>query len=87
MRWPIYIALLLAACFVFSVGYKFQSDCYEIYAPDRTTEKILLNKCTGETWMLVHTPAVGGKEGEKDGFTFRWYQLSRDYGGEVLLTK
>lgn len=52
--------------------------CYDVVMPPRggqssiitPVDSILLNRCTGETWLLVKTPT--GKQG---GFSYRWFSV------------
>jgi hypothetical protein len=52
--------------------------CYDVVMPPRggqssiitPVDSILLNRCTGETWLLVKTPTA--KQG---GFSYRWFSV------------
>lgn len=43
---------------------------------------ILLNRCTGDTWMLVRTGIKQGKGAEE--FTYRWYPVAIGSGEATL---
>ena len=63
--------------------------CWEVLAPTQgiaPTAAIKINKCTGETWMLVRTLL---SEAEAPGihstYTFRWRRLMQDDTGEAVI--
>lgn len=78
-RWPIYAAFLIAAYIAVNIADALKAKCYEINPPETETRQILLNKCTGDTWLLVKTNLADDKGKDTDSFTFRWYALARDY--------
>jgi hypothetical protein len=45
---------------------------------------ILLNRCTGDTWLLVKTSV--GKPGKSDDYVYRWYPISTG-SSEVVLSR
>ena len=63
-------------------------QCFEVTMAPRTggagfstdpSNSILLNRCTGETWLMVETSA--GKTGQ---FVFRWYPITTGSSEAVL---
>jgi hypothetical protein len=63
-------------------------QCFDIVMPPRggqsiianAGDSILLNRCTGDTWLLVKTSA--GKTG--NNFVYRWYPLKTGSDEAVL---
>ena len=56
-----------------------QAHCFDIIAPRNTAQpdgSILLNRCTGQTWLLSRNARRGGVLG------YRWSLLVAD-GGEI----
>ena len=79
MRWFILIVpFLLAGCFEENKpDTQTKTECFQIL-PESRTRQIMLNKCSGETWMLVYTTLMdNGKETGK--FTYRWMPLTVSY--------
>ena len=65
---------------------KKQIDCFEVIPESKTLRPIMVNKCTGETWMLVYTSFVDEKGNKTGTFTYRWSPLSSKNYGEPELS-
>jgi hypothetical protein len=63
--------------------------CWEVLAPQPGTAPaaaLKLNKCTGETWLLVRTRLSQANAPDIDStYTFRWQRLMQDDAGEAVL--
>jgi hypothetical protein len=54
--------------------------CYDVVGIDDAgtgLSPILINKCTGETWVALRAPYPKDKDGSDGGFSWRWYRLER----------
>lgn len=63
------------------------SSCYELSAAtsQQPGMPILLDRCTGNSWLLVRTP-LGDDAG--GSFTYRWLSLAKlDYETPILVQK
>ncbi len=64
-----------------------QVPCFDIILTGANTpppSPILLNKCTGETWMVLHSDVnLGDKE---KGRSYSWYKMER-YAVENVAAK
>ena len=70
MRWILFLLpFLLAGCLESKV------DCFTIVPETRTLRPIILDKCTGKTWMLVYVTLVDDKGKETGKFTYRWFNI------------
>jgi len=61
--------------------------CYTTAAaPNAASGVLLVNSCTGDTWVLVHTVIEDRKPGVKGAvYAYRWYKVTRmDYVEGVL---
>jgi len=65
------------------------TQCWEVLAPPQAiapASALKINKCTGETWLLVRTRLSDAKAPDVDGtYTFRWRRLMQDDTGEAVL--
>jgi hypothetical protein len=97
MRGFVAIGLLMASC-VTAAAQKSDFEgkpapCFEVTMAPRagggagfSTDpafSILLNRCTGDTWMLVRTTISKGK-GTAGEFAYRWYPVSVGSGEATL---
>jgi hypothetical protein len=66
-------------------------QCFEVLMAPRggtnvlstdPASSILLNKCTGDTWMLVRTTV--SKPGKPEEFAYRWYPISAGSSEAVI---
>ncbi len=74
--WLLNIGLIVFILVLVNFTDQFRSSCYEIFPAEGDTRQIMLNKCEGKSWMLVHAP-IGDESGKKtDKFTYIWMQLS-----------
>jgi hypothetical protein len=69
-------ALVLASCVVAPARAQeaVKGPCFELTPPVAQTERslpFLINRCTGETWMLVRVPVR-----DSDFVTYEWQPLS-----------
>jgi len=54
------------------------AKCFEISRTNVLVDPsnpILINKCTGDTWMLVKSEIVDVNGHSTDSFTYRWFKL------------
>jgi hypothetical protein len=61
--------------------------CWEVVPSGQGTLPTVflkVNKCTGETWVLIRTPV---KADNPQAFTWRWFPLSNDSQGEPILNR
>ncbi len=80
------ILFLLTGCLEDKESKQAKDLCFEIYPAEKFSGQIMLNKCTGESWMLVTTTLMDN--GKKTGaFTYRWYPLSSSNYGEPEMTR
>lgn len=80
----------LAALFVATYGidkYGANSDCYEIIPPQGRLDTMLLDKCKGQTFLLVKEEKDTDEDGKMDGFSFRWTSMRYNSDGEVFWEK
>ncbi len=63
--------------------------CWEVLAPTQgiaPAAAIRINKCTGETWMLVRTLLSEAQTPNiHSTYTFRWRRLMQDDTGEAVI--
>lgn len=62
-------------------------QCYTVVAPAQGVDPestILVNGCTGATWLLVRTPVLDVKGKPTKTFTFTWHPLPIDTDVPVL---
>jgi hypothetical protein len=79
MRRSIAVAVLWLAVLASAQGQEIKGECFQIVSPVAGTSPssfLLLNKCSGATWMLVRVLESEGKPGKADYFTFKWLPLS-----------
>jgi hypothetical protein len=90
MRGIVAIGFLIATCTIaaaqksdFEGKPGLPSPCFEVLMAPRggtnvlstdPASSILLNRCTGDTWMLVRTTV--SKSGKPEEYTYRWYPIS-----------
>ncbi len=58
-----------------------KGECFQVVSPVAGTSPasfLLLNKCSGATWMLVRVLELEGKPGKADYFTYKWLPLSTE---------
>ncbi len=56
------------------------APCWEIVAPVHGTEPpamVMINKCTGETWLLAKVLTRESKPNVMDTYVYRWRSLSK----------
>lgn len=88
MRWGlILLPLLLAGCLddeLKTAGS--QSHCYDIVpiADGPPGSPLLINKCSGETWMLLRTVHPKEKDEKIASYTYRWH-LVASFGDENVI--
>jgi len=73
-------AAMLAGCIPQQLSE--QAECFFIAAStsQQPYAPILLNQCTGESWLLVKTVLAEAKEpGESNTFTYRWMPISKSF--------
>lgn len=51
-------------------------ECFEVIEQSKTPRPLMVNKCTGDTWILVYTTLAEKQEGQPETFTYRWYPLT-----------
>lgn len=55
-------------------------QCYEVIEMQEVRlSPMLLNKCTGETWITATTQLYDEK-GKESGITYRWWRLDKYLG-------
>lgn len=75
--------LLLAGLFaivVGSVAYSANTNCYEVIPPQGLMQQIFLDKCSGNTWVLVRADLEDNNPKE---FTHRWAPINFTDGEAV----
>jgi hypothetical protein len=77
------IILLLSLCLP-SCKFDFEDKtptlemCYDIViGRNSANESILINKCTGETWMMLRETAPKEKDELTPSYTNRWYKINK----------
>ena len=63
------------------------AQCWEVISPTidgAPNSPILLNRCTGQTWIIVRRLLDGEPNGS---FTYQWEGLYRTDGPPVLVTR
>jgi hypothetical protein len=45
---------------------------------------ILLNKCTGQTWVLTTTTLLDANSQQTNSYAFRWFPLAANTGEAVI---
>ncbi len=60
------------------------TECFEMMPEDSTTMPIMVNKCTGETWMLNRMSFIDENGKRTGGFTFKWNLLATNAEEPVL---
>jgi hypothetical protein len=72
------VAIVLGlVSFAPALGQAAKEDCFQIVSPipgNAQANLIMLNRCSGASWMLVRSPTVS-KTNPLD-FTYRWMPLS-----------
>lgn len=58
--------------------------CYEIFNEKRSSSSVLLNKCTGESWLMTEVVVQKGTKDSKAIFTYRWSPISKEYAESHL---
>ena len=61
--------------------------CFEVYEPSQAaqiSQPILLNRCTGTSWVLVREPLADQKGNPTRSFTYEWHGLSVSNDTPVL---
>lgn len=88
-HWPLLLLILplLTACPWDEKPALPQVPCYEIAPASKFKDEILLDKCTGISWLLVRTTLVDAKGKETGAFTYRWYPITRETYGEPEMTR
>ena len=79
MRRSIAVAVLWLAFLASAHGLEIKGECFQVISPVAGTSPasfLLLNKCSGATWMLVRAVGSEGKPGQADYFTYKWLPLS-----------
>ena len=81
MKSLIYIAFAVVVALVLGFVLFQNTNCFEIHSSEADTRQILLDKCTGDTWMLARSPIE--RDGDLTGeWTFSWQPLI--YGDDML---
>jgi hypothetical protein len=70
--------LMLTACFEkVEVSQPLgQIPCFEILQESTSMRPIMYNKCTGDSWMLVHTNIIDEEGKKTGGFTYVWHRIN-----------
>jgi hypothetical protein len=79
MRRTIVVATLWLAFLATAHSQEIKGECFQVVSPVAGTSPasfLLLNKCSGATWMLVRVLESEGKPGKADYFTYKWLPLS-----------
>lgn len=75
--------LALSGCdYSYSLGKTQERACFEIISPTEDTapnSPIMLDKCTGETWVILRVTEPLEKGETVPGFSYTWYKIER-YG-------
>lgn len=58
--------------------------CYEIIPPQGQFDTMLLDRCEGQTFLLVKKDLDEDGDGKTDGYSYRWTTMSFNEGGEVF---
>jgi hypothetical protein len=64
-----------------------EKECFHIISSKNFSRHIKLNKCTGESWILVRTTTEKGKDGKMTAYTERWYPISVELLEAELINK
>lgn len=68
------------------VKYDTNTACYEIIPPQGKMDTMLLDKCKGQTLVLVKEDFDEDGDGKTEGYTYRWTPIRFMDGGEPLWT-
>jgi hypothetical protein len=74
-------SLGLLGCFPERDQQQASTGCYSIASPESGVTPhglVLLNACTGETWVAVRVLLEEAKTGQPAVFTYRWSPLNRN---------
>jgi hypothetical protein len=82
------IAILVLALYGI-VQYDRNSVCYEIISPQGKMDTIFLDKCRGQTLVLLREDIDENGDGKMDGYTYRWstIKISSEEGAELIWKK
>jgi hypothetical protein len=58
------------------------NPCWEVTAPSVQRLLLLINKCTGKTWLLIKVNVRKAKSGLPGVYTYRWRPITADDTGE-----
>ena len=79
MRHSIAMVALWLGFLASAHGQEVKAECFQIVSPvvgASPASFLLLNKCSGSTWMLVRVQDPESKPGRADYFTYKWLPLS-----------
>jgi hypothetical protein len=65
------------------------NPCWEVIAagPNATQRSpILINKCTGKTWLLAKVEVREAKSGLSGAYAYRWRPIATEDNGEVTIS-
>jgi hypothetical protein len=86
-------AIGFALCALFPLKTRAQeaptNPCWEVIAAGPNVAQrfpILINKCTGKTWLLTKVEIREGKSGLPGAYAYRWRPISTDDNGEVTIS-
>lgn len=72
------LAVLALVLYVFATN----TECYEVIPPQGRFDTMLVNQCTGKTFLLVKADIDGDDDGKNDGYSYRWTPM-RFNDGEI----
>jgi hypothetical protein len=63
--------------------------CWEVISSGQGVSTVLVkvNKCTGETWVLVRTMLVPAKQSAPEQLAWRWRPLATEAGEAVVIAR
>lgn len=77
--------LALAVVVLGFLAFNKQTPCYDVVAGSTQPQRVLLNKCSGDTWVLVQQTVVD-KEGKNTGqFMYKWFPAGKEFKNQTLL--
>jgi hypothetical protein len=65
------------------------NPCWEVATPGPDVARrfpILINKCTGKTWLLTKVEVREAKSGLPGAYVYRWRPIATDDNGEVTIS-
>jgi len=83
INWQIFVLAVLGVVTTYSATATAQSQpdaCYDVVEPSQRSEllvPILVNRCTGTTWLLVPKQTVEEKGKTPGQFTYIWHRLQQ----------